>query len=247
MKLHLPIMMALFAVANYAQADDRLIFELGDTDKTLADGAVWTASSATLTVNDVAANNIGINYDLFSISFNATASQVVAKPLSYGLFFQITDLGNEVAGGGAGDIVKDGFGYSTMTASSGKYKVNFSSGTDGFSSMSFANGTDVDKSLIEGAHKFTLVFEGTSISGYVLENEAYTELFQTTWELNGRSMFEKITNDLDGYEMVFKGNNTTVSNIAFYNGDITKPIPEPTTAILGVMALAGLVARRRRK
>jgi len=241
-------MMALFAVADYAQADDRLIFELGDTDKTLADGAVWTASSATLTVNDVAANNIGINYNLFSISFNATASQI-ANARSYGLFFQITDLGEAgVAGGGAGDIVKDGFGYSTMTASAGKYKVDFSSGMDGgFSSMSFAGGTDVDKSLIEGAHKFTLVFEGSSISGYVLENETYTELFQTTWELNGRSMFEKITSDLDGYEMVFKGNNTTVSNIAFYNGDITKPIPEPTTATLSVMALAGLMARRRRK
>lgn len=244
MKLHLPTMMALFAVANYAQADDRLVFELGDTDKTLADGAVWTATSATLTVKDVAVNNIGINYDLFSISFNATASQV-ANTRSYGLFFQITDLGE--GGAFVGDTVKDGFGYSTTTASAGKYKVNFSSGMDGFSSMSFANGTDVDKSLIEGAHKFTLVFEGTSISGYVLENEAYTKLFQTTWELNGRSMFEKITNDLDGYEMIFKGNNTTVSNIAFYNGDITKPIPEPTTATLGLMALAGLMARRRRK
>ena len=245
MKLHLPIMMALFAVANYAQADDRLIFELGDTDKTLADGAVWTASSATLTVNDVAANNIGINYNLFSISFNATASQVGAKPFSYGLFFQITDLGKD--GAFVGDSVKDGFGYSISNEDPGKYKVDLTSGLDEFSRITFSNGTEVDKSLIEGAHKFTLVFEESSVSGYVLENETYTELFQTTWEYIDKPVFEKLTSNFDGYEMVFGVNNTTVSNIAFYNGDITKPIPEPTTATLGLMALAGLVARRRRK
>lgn len=252
MKLHLPIMMALFAVANYAQADDRLIFELGDTDKELdkdfVGGAVWNASSATLTVKDVSENNIGINYDLFSISFEATAEALTDTTWSsYGLFFQIIDLGQAgIDGAGPGNDVKDGFGYSISKEDPNKYKVNFASATDGFSGVTFAGGATVDKSRIEDYHKFTLVFEGTSVSGYVLESETYTELFQTTWYYS----FEKITSTYNGYEMVFgvdNINNTTVSNIAFYNGDITKSIPEPTTATLGLMALAGLMARRRRK
>lgn len=94
MKLHLPIMMALFAVANYAQADDRLIFELGNKDKTLAEGAVWTAKFATLTVEDVAFSTVGIkDYTNFSISFSATISEITGD---YAQLLIIRDGGSKI-------------------------------------------------------------------------------------------------------------------------------------------------------
>lgn len=42
------------------------------------------------------------------------------------------------------------------------------------------------------------------------------------------------------------GYTTTLSNVALYNG-VTTPLPEPATATLSLLALAGLAARRRRR
>lgn len=295
MKLHLPIMMALFAVANYAQADERLAFSLGDTDCTLTEGATWDASELKLTVEDVAFSTVGIkDYTNFSISFSANISEIKSD---YAQLLIIKDGGSnngdtdgKYPGQSAGEtgtmrfVCSKKYTSSTSSTSStspllrtpqeppaggpgssyvevpeGKLATNFMEAESEASILSSMGANLVDKTLIYGEHTFTLVFEDEYVTVYS-NNEAsdYNQLFKTTFysnNANGLSFFEKITTqtfpngeleeqlEYAGFDITFiKG----ATNIAFYNGDITKPIPEPTTATLGLMALAGLMARRRR-
>lgn len=152
-----------------------------------------------------------------------------------------------------------GPGSSYVEVAEGKLATNFMEAELEESILSSMGANLVDANLIYGEHTFTLVFEDEYVTVYSNNGDSdYNQLFKTTFyskNANGLSFFEKITTqtfpngelagqlEYSGFDITFIEGAT---NIAFYNGDITKPIPEPTTATLGLMALAGLMARRRR-
>lgn len=153
-----------------------------------------------------------------------------------------------------------GPGSSYVEVAEGTLATNFVEAELEESIISSMGANLVDDTLIYGEHTFTLVFEDEYVTVYSNnEDSDYNQLFKTTFyssNANGLSFFEKITTQTfpDGElagQLEYAGFDITfiegATNIAFYNGDITKPIPEPTTATLGLMALAGLMARRRRK
>lgn len=118
----------------------------------------------------------------------------------------------------------------------------------------------VDDSLIYGDHRFTLVFADDDVTLYSSNADSeYNKLFESTFYpgvKEGDSFFEKITTsrfvdgelagqlEYAGFKITF---DSSISDIAFYNGDVTKTIPEPATATLSLLTLAGLAARRRRR
>ncbi len=95
---------------------------------------------------------------------------------------------------------------------------------------------------------FTLTYDGKSLTyaptadSDVIWDSATDSNIVTTF--NFASLTNSTTNaEVPGHAAVFAGQNTTIS--------ITKagtlPVPEPATATLSLLALAGLAARRRRK
>lgn len=86
---------------------------------------------------------------------------------------------------------------------------------------------------------FTISTDGTDsivFIDYDGENEYSTKLVMTGYVLNAN----KLTLSEDGY-------NLAISDSTFVAGGNTYLIPEPATATLSLLALAGLAARRRRK
>ena len=75
------------------------------------------------------------------------------------------------------------------------------------------------------------MYVGDTVAGYTTISEDFLKQSINKFALGGR---------VDGK----KGNN---ANVTVYGASLTKIVPEPTTATLSLLALAGLVTRRRRK
>lgn len=151
-------------------------------------------------------------------------------------------------------------GSSYVEVEEGTLATNFVEAESEESIISSMGANLVDDTLIYGEHTFTLVFEDEYVTVYSNnEDSDYNQLFKTTFyssNANGLSFFEKITTQTfpDGElagQLEYAGFDITfiegATNIAFYNGDITKPLPEPATVTLSMMALTALAVRRRRK
>ena len=69
------------------------------------------------------------------------------------------------------------------------------------------------------------------MAGYTTIGDAYLEQTIDKFALGGR----------------IGGKNGNNANVTVYGASLTKIVPEPTTATLSLLALAGLAARRRRK
>ncbi len=75
------------------------------------------------------------------------------------------------------------------------------------------------------------MYVGDTVAGYTTIGDAYLEQTIDKFALGGR----------------IGGKNGNNANVTVYGASLTKIVPEPTTATLSLLALAGLAARRRRK
>ena len=75
------------------------------------------------------------------------------------------------------------------------------------------------------------MYVGDTVAGYTTIGDGYLEQTIDKFALGGR----------------IGGKNGNNANVTVYGASLTKIVPEPTTATLSLLALAGLAARRRRK
>ncbi len=101
------------------------------------------------------------------------------------------------------------------------------------------------------AQTITLTFGNVEGSGNALLSVYLDDVLATSAEMNGpwRTSHSVAANLLTGFEK--PGVAAVVSQVSYYNGALTREqiseiVPEPTTATLSLLALAGLAARRRR-
>lgn len=102
------------------------------------------------------------------------------------------------------------------------------------------------------AQTITLTFGNTGNSGNALVSVYLDDVLATSAEMhsNWRTSHSVEANLLTGFGS--SGVAAVVSQVSYYNGSLTQEqisgmIPEPATATLSLLALAGLAARRRRK
>ena len=104
---------------------------------------------------------------------------------------------------------------------------------------------------IEGNKYITLTFVETYGSGVQVWSNTTKLINDTTLKSSGNTSLTSIYVN-SGYvealqfETEWKGDNIVNTNVAF-NAEAMQVIPEPATATLSLLALAGLAARRRRK
>ena len=101
--------------------------------------------------------------------------------------------------------------------------------------------------------------KGFSITGgsvtltYVAGGESILEIYSVENNVTEKVVFASGTLSLDAKDLEIGGMASTIDNATFTTGGQTYSIPvapgvpEPTTATLSLLALAGLAARRRRK
>lgn len=246
MKLHLPIMVAGIACVShtlYADTNDLAvkIYDLNPNQDATYDGALWVASAAKLTIEE--ASKTSIDFDNFSIKFTTTLNAAH----QYGA--NLTSLRFEGEWGGT----TADFGLFFYSGKIG-YVINAPGDPDGPPEVD--NFIYDPEKIIGKPITYAVVISGDNINAYwQTEDNGYALLASSVWSGKG--------NPNDGAQIWFNGINPkiddkldlTYSNIGIYNGDATKGIapdnndniPEPATATLGLMALAGLVTRRRRK
>lgn len=75
------------------------------------------------------------------------------------------------------------------------------------------------------------MYVGDTVAGYTTISEDYLKQSINKFAIGGR----------------IGGKNGNNANVTVYGASLTKIVPEPTTATLSLLALAGLVTRRRRK
>ena len=117
-------------------------------------------------------------------------------------------------------------GVSTSTA-------GLSNGETDFDTVAFITIKDSTATIYELTAEGTVVETGTVTGSTNVVGGSLKSLVIGNWQHNGV-------------------NSTGSADIAFYNGTLTKAqmnklVPEPTTATLSLLALAGLAVRRRRK
>ncbi len=136
------------------------------------------------------------------------------------------------------------------------YKVGFDSVTGG--SVSPTSGTSQqwqmgttsngELQLLDGkAHTYTIISTGTltpTLSLYV--DNSLTPYASCDFNFSGQNT---ATWKIDSLQLGGQRLAAEISNVALYEGEHkpTVSIPEPATATLSLLALAGLAARRRRK
>ena len=118
--------------------------------------------------------------------------------------------------------------------------------------------------LPEAAESITLSFDTTNKLGYSVwsyDGTTATEVIGLTYQGNAGSVSQTYNTSVVDASQLFVlwtanhpsgnaggGQTVTVSNIALsYSAAPSASVPEPTTATLSLLALAGLAARRRRK
>lgn len=230
--------------SGFAAEEKTPAFEL-NSEYAAPNGATW--SQNTLTVNKDAADNMGIdNYLDFSITFDADISGVPGKNFNqYGSLLSI-DATNPLEG--TADQIDDVYSllFTDLNMSTDVYAIDFSDTVD--RELSIARDVTVTRETFNGSNSFALVFSGITVSVYMLNGEVYDEILTKNWtptgSLPGAGFLER------GYTISFGdklSSGDQVSNIKFYNGNVAENVPEPATATLSLLALAGMAARRRRK
>lgn len=136
-----------------------------------------------------------------------------------------------------------GFGNNTNNWKGAYYVVdnNFVLDKNGFGTPDETNkavgdvsvtlGTPITLSFVNDGEGTITMYVDETVAGYTTIGDAYLEQSVDKFALGGR---------VGGKD----GNN---ANVTVYSASLSKIVPEPTTATLSLLALAGLAARRRRK
>ena len=193
------------------------------TDNSAVDGTVLNS------VNE--SNQIQTN---ISFTLNLTAAQTVTGD---------TNLLNMDMGGDIGLALT-----TTGLACTWQGAIGSSRGSVAFETLLADSGVFAD---IEGNKYITLTFVETYGSGVQVWSNTTKLINDTTLKSSGNTSLTSIYVN-SGYvealqfETEWKGDNIVNTNVAF-NAEAMQVIPEPATATLSLLALAGLAARRRRK
>ena len=228
----------------YADTNDLAvkIYDLNPNQDATYDGAYWVESEAKLTIEE--ASKTSINFDNFSIKFTTTLNEAH----EYGAYLTSLQFG----GLGGGPTADFGLFFENGKNSKIGYVIN-SPGDDGPPDDN--NFKYAPETIIGNPITYAVVISGDNVKAYwQTEDNEYELLASSYWYKgdpnNGAQIWFNGINSVTDDSL-----NLTYSNIGIYNGDVTKGIapdnndniPEPATATLGLMALAGLVTRRRRK
>ena len=193
------------------------------TDNSAVDGTVLNS------VNE--SNQIQTN---ISFTLNLTAAQTVTGD---------TNLLNMDMGGDIGLALT-----TTGLACTWQGATGSSRGSVAFETLLADSGVFAD---IEGNKYITLTFVETYGSGVQVWSNTTKLINDTSLKSSGNTSLTSIYVN-SGYvealqfETEWKGDNIVNTNVAF-NAEAMQVIPEPATATLSLLALAGLAARRRRK
>ena len=231
---------------------------------TSAMGADWSLSDAVLTVdtpaNSVSLTSTGITDGTFTVAAQLNADFFdevsIGQPLlSKSSFFSVTDATNTnwhigAAVGtstSAGKIVKSGL-YTTSKAAD-----TFAADTSGW--LSIGQDGCLTSSVTRGVDSaaLTMTYDASTftVSLYLtlayLDREAVTITGSNTsfqWSGNTLSTLGSLEMNTDSIEKIYVfAGAATAEQAAAMNAAL---VPEPATATLSLLALAGLAARRRR-
>ena len=230
-------LIALMALAGVASAELTL-------DKTLTTGGTYTwdneayvtSAAVTLIFSSTAMDKLdtenGWNEAFASFVLSGgTQNQITVEHSTYSDNSEIR-VSNTVLG--------VSWGGSRMTAfSNADYRNNGAWDTAKYAALTFA---------VDSTGKTESVFSVISATGDI--TTFGTAKVETGWTFNSISSaaINKNTNPVFvDKAFVYSGEWTTTDLTAVTNSNLTALIPEPATATLSLLALAGLAARRRRK
>ena len=247
---------ALMALAGVAAAE---------TTDLLASDANWNFSNSDqISIKDGVLDNTGhwnrgyANYELpNAITLNSNLS----LELSYTMTFTNTsDVAATVALHSSSDVLAFGAKTYNGSGNDAPLYIGYTTAADAISANAitfvdktaygyiFDSATDTGKTAGIQSHK-----DGTTVSHNITETIAWDnteQKFVATISIDGEVAKTQILGDsytLEKISVTTAGNNVDWRSQPLFSNMQLKVIPEPTTATLSLLALAGLAARRRRK
>ncbi|MBR5330756.1 MAG: PEP-CTERM sorting domain-containing protein [Akkermansia sp.] len=241
---------------------------MGETTDLLASSADWTLSSISLNDGVLKSDSHwGGPYAYYTLDTPITLNSNTSLELSYTMSFETcSDVGGTVTLHSSSDVLAFGaktwngsandapfcIGYSTNADAINANAITFTQGKNSYKLTSYTE-TDKTVGLTEQSDENGEIH--TKVSHTIKETITWSDVeqkFVATIYIDGAEAGTQIMGDsyvLNKISVVSEGDSWKNSQPAFSNMQLTistNAVPEPATATLSLLALAGLAARRRR-
>lgn len=246
---------------------------MGETTDLLASSTDWTFSSSSISLNDgvlKATGHWGGPYAYYTLGTPITLNSNTSLELSYTMSFEsCSDVAGSVTLHSSSDVLAFGaktyngsdkdapfcIGYSTEADAISANAVTFTQGHNNYYKLTSYTETSETVGLIEEKDGDNETIH-TKVSHTIKETITWSDAeqkFVATIYIDGAEAGTQIMGDsyvLNKISVVSESDLWKNSQPAYSNMQLTistNAVPEPATATLSLLALAGLAARRRRK